>query len=150
MASGRRRQRPLNRQVPPTGRPGTRHRWHPAEALRHLDFAQRELRHMRMSPALAHAERLARLADRSKGLPPGTPGLTARETEVLRLLAAGKTNGEIAAELVMSVRTAERHVANIYAKLGTAGPVARAVATAYAVTHGFSGQPTYPAALENT
>jgi DNA-binding NarL/FixJ family response regulator len=60
-------------------------------------------------------------------------GLTAREVEVLRALAGGKTNTEIAQELYVSVRTVERHVANIYAKLGARG---RANATAYALTHG--------------
>jgi pimeloyl-ACP methyl ester carboxylesterase/DNA-binding CsgD family transcriptional regulator len=59
-------------------------------------------------------------------------GLTAREVEVLRRLAGGKTNNEIAEELYVSVRTVERHVANIYAKVGTRG---RANATAYALTH---------------
>jgi DNA-binding NarL/FixJ family response regulator len=62
--------------------------------------------------------------------------MTARELQVLRLVAAGKSNAEIADSLVMSVRTAERHLANIYAKLGTGGPVARAAATAYAHTNG--------------
>lgn len=59
-------------------------------------------------------------------------GLTEREVEVLRRLAGGQTNGEIAGELHVSVRTVERHVANIYAKIGTRG---RANATAYALTH---------------
>jgi DNA-binding NarL/FixJ family response regulator len=58
-------------------------------------------------------------------------GLTAREVEVLRRLAGGKTNNEIAEELHVSVRTVERHVANIYAKVGARG---RANATAYALT----------------
>jgi pimeloyl-ACP methyl ester carboxylesterase/DNA-binding CsgD family transcriptional regulator len=60
-------------------------------------------------------------------------GLTAREVEVLRRLTAGKTNGEIAEELYVSVRTVERHVANIYTKIGSRG---RANATAYALTRG--------------
>jgi pimeloyl-ACP methyl ester carboxylesterase/DNA-binding CsgD family transcriptional regulator len=59
-------------------------------------------------------------------------GLTAREVEVLRHLAGGRTNDEIAKELFVSVRTVERHVANIYAKIGARG---RANATAYALTH---------------
>ena len=59
-------------------------------------------------------------------------GLTAREVEVLRHLAGGRTNDEIAEELFVSVRTVERHVANIYAKIGARG---RANATAYALTH---------------
>jgi len=58
-------------------------------------------------------------------------GLTEREVEVLRHLAGGKTNGEIAEELFVSVRTVERHVANIYAKIGARG---RANATAYALS----------------
>jgi DNA-binding CsgD family transcriptional regulator len=45
-------------------------------------------------------------------------GLTDRQLEVLRLLAAGMTNGEIASQLVLSVRTVDRHVAEILAKLG--------------------------------
>ncbi|HLZ68813.1 MAG TPA: AAA family ATPase [Dehalococcoidia bacterium] len=57
-------------------------------------------------------------------------GLSARESEVLRLLAAGRSNAEIAAALVLSVHTVERHVANLYGKIGAHG---RADATAYAV-----------------
>jgi DNA-binding NarL/FixJ family response regulator len=45
-------------------------------------------------------------------------GLTAREYEVLDLLTAGHSNPEIAAELVISVKTVERHLANVYAKIG--------------------------------
>ena len=45
--------------------------------------------------------------------------LTAREAEVLALLAAGRTNKEIAAELVLSPATVERHVTNLYRKIGT-------------------------------
>jgi DNA-binding NarL/FixJ family response regulator len=59
-------------------------------------------------------------------------GLSEREVEVLRHLAGGKTNCEIAEELHVSVRTVERHIANIYAKIGARG---RANATAYALTH---------------
>ena len=47
-----------------------------------------------------------------------THGLTPRELEVLRLVAAGETNKAIAAELVLSERTVDRHVSNIFAKLG--------------------------------
>jgi ATP/maltotriose-dependent transcriptional regulator MalT len=56
-------------------------------------------------------------------------GLTARELEVLRLVAAGHTNKSIAAELVLSERTVERHVSNIFAKLAVSS---RAAATAFA------------------
>jgi DNA-binding NarL/FixJ family response regulator len=62
-------------------------------------------------------------------------GLSAREREILRMMAAGLSNEDIAARLVLSIRTVERHVSNIYAKLGAAGRNARAVATAYAHEH---------------
>ncbi|MFP3906640.1 MAG: LuxR C-terminal-related transcriptional regulator [Acidimicrobiales bacterium] len=60
-------------------------------------------------------------------------GLTARELEVLSHLSAGSTNKAIAAELVLSERTVERHVSNIFAKLGVS---TRAAATAFAHRHG--------------
>jgi predicted ATPase/DNA-binding CsgD family transcriptional regulator len=59
-------------------------------------------------------------------------GLTPREGEVLRLVAAGRSNREIAADLVLSVRTVEKHMAAIYGKTGTHGRVA---AAAYALRH---------------
>ena len=62
-------------------------------------------------------------------------GLSHREVEVLRLLAAGDSNREIAAGLVLSVRTVERHVANIYNKTDSRG---RAEATAFAITNGLT------------
>lgn len=60
-------------------------------------------------------------------------GLSPRELEVLRLLAAGETNRAIAGVLVLSERTVDRHVSNIYAKLGVSS---RAAATALAYEHG--------------
>jgi ATP/maltotriose-dependent transcriptional regulator MalT len=62
--------------------------------------------------------------------------LTRRELEVLRMLAQGRSNEEIATELVLSVRTVESHVASIYAKIGVSGRTARAGATAYALANG--------------
>jgi DNA-binding NarL/FixJ family response regulator len=61
-----------------------------------------------------------------------THGLTRRELQVLRMVASGKTNGEIAAELVLSERTVDRHVSNVYGKLRVSS---RAAATAYAYEH---------------
>jgi DNA-binding CsgD family transcriptional regulator len=61
-----------------------------------------------------------------------THGLTARELDVLRLVAAGETNKAIAARLVISERTVDRHVSNIFAKVGASS---RAGATAYAYEH---------------
>jgi DNA-binding CsgD family transcriptional regulator/tetratricopeptide (TPR) repeat protein len=57
-------------------------------------------------------------------------GLTARETEVLRLVTAGRSNPEIAAELFISVKTASVHVSNILAKLGVSSR-GEAAATAH-------------------
>jgi DNA-binding NarL/FixJ family response regulator len=59
-------------------------------------------------------------------------GLTQRELQVLRLVAGGATNRSIAAELVLSERTIDRHVSNIFAKLRVSS---RAAATAYAYEH---------------
>lgn len=68
----------------------------------------------------------------------GSGPLSARETEVLRLLAQGLSNDDIAHRLVLSVRTAERHVANVYGKIGASGRTARAIATAWAYSHGIT------------
>ncbi len=69
------------------------------------------------------------------GAKPGgpQPGLTQREIEVLRMIVEGNSNHEIATALVLSLRTVERHIANVYAKLGARN---RAGATAYALRHG--------------
>jgi DNA-binding NarL/FixJ family response regulator len=64
------------------------------------------------------------------------PGeLTEREVQVLRLVAAGRTNRSIASELVISEHTVARHLSNIFAKLDVSS---RAAATAYAYTHGLA------------
>jgi DNA-binding CsgD family transcriptional regulator len=75
-------------------------------------------------------ERLGRLAGRSM---PG--GLSRRESEVLMLVATGKSNRAIATELVIGEKTVARHVSNIFKKLGLSS---RAEATAYAYKHGLS------------
>ena len=63
-----------------------------------------------------------------------SPGeLSPRETEVLRLLAGGESNGQIAARLGLSINTVERHVANLYRKIDARG---RADATAWAIRNG--------------
>ncbi len=64
-------------------------------------------------------------------------GLTAREVEVLRLVAAGKTNRAVAADLVISEKTVARHLSNIFDKLGVSS---RAAATAYAYEHDLIGR----------
>lgn len=62
-------------------------------------------------------------------------GLSAREIEVLRLLADGYSNQDIADRLVLSVRTVERHLASAYQKLGLSGRAARANAVRYILEH---------------
>jgi DNA-binding CsgD family transcriptional regulator len=79
------------------------------------------------APDLARLQTLAR-----ERAPLDTHGLTPRELQVLRLVAAGKSNKAIAIELVLSERTVERHASNIFAKLDVSS---RAAATAYAYEH---------------
>jgi DNA-binding NarL/FixJ family response regulator len=87
------------------------------------------------------AESAARKALTDLGAPAPEPRaerplLTPREREILKLLAQGRSNDEIAATLVISVRTVERHVENVYDKVGVSGRTARAAATAWALTRG--------------
>lgn len=65
---------------------------------------------------------------------PRPDGLSPREVEILGLVADGRSNQEIAAELYLSVRTVERHLATVYRKLGLHGRSARAAAVRYAVS----------------
>jgi DNA-binding CsgD family transcriptional regulator len=96
--------------------------------------------------AASHAD-AARALLRSLGVPtragPGGAGtLTGREVEVLRLVAAGLSNQEIATALVISGHTVRRHLQNIFAKIGVPS---RAAATAYAFQHDLIS-PTSPSA----
>jgi DNA-binding NarL/FixJ family response regulator len=117
-----------------------RGRWRLAEALAEAgdrDEAQREwqlavatadeLGATRLRAALADLGRRARLGAGSRAVP-GSPLsiLTSRELEVLRSLAAGRTNREIAAELFISDKTVSVHVSNILAKLGAGSRTAAA------------------------
>jgi DNA-binding NarL/FixJ family response regulator len=77
-------------------------------------------------------ERLGATSDLAGLAPAARHGLTAREVGVLRLVATGRSNREIAAELVISEHTVARHVQNIFAKLGVSS---RTAATAYAFEH---------------
>jgi DNA-binding CsgD family transcriptional regulator len=99
------------------------------------DGAQLELEAARETYARLGAATDLRRIDEGSGLdrPGESHELTKRELEVLRLLSAGETNREIAADLVLSVRTVDRHVSNIYAKLGVSS---RAAAASYAHQHG--------------
>lgn len=98
-----------------------------AEALAH-QIGNRQLI-AEVTAALAEAE------DGRAGLLPGN--LTSRQAEVLRLLADGLSNREIAAQLYLSSGTIERHLATIYRKLGLGG---RVDATRYAVENGLTSR----------
>jgi DNA-binding CsgD family transcriptional regulator len=79
-------------------------------------------------------ERVISLQGRVRSHPVGSPaypgGLTERQVEVLQLISQGKTNREIARELMLSERTVQRHIADIYAKISARN---RADATAFAL-----------------
>ena len=92
-----------------------------------LDAARWVFAELGAAPDLARAQALSHTAD---ARPAG--GLTARELQVLRLVATGKTNRSIAADLFLSEKTVARHVSNIFTKLGLSN---RAAATAYAYEH---------------
>jgi DNA-binding CsgD family transcriptional regulator len=94
-------------------------------ALDDPDAAARE-----RAAAQACFERLGVRSDETKA--PDSP-LSTRETEVLRLLATGKTNKEMATELFLSEKTVARHVSNIFTKLDVSS---RTAATAYAFSSG--------------
>jgi DNA-binding CsgD family transcriptional regulator len=102
-----------------------------AAALEQLDFVIGEFEAMGMEPALRRALRLRgrRRTSREPQTLAYPDGLSEREVEVLRLIARGHSNKQIADDLVLSIRTVERHIANLYAK---AGVRTKAQATAYA------------------
>jgi DNA-binding CsgD family transcriptional regulator len=105
-----------------------------AAAIR-LQRAADLARQLRARPLLEQISQLARRArievgDSSRAAGAAPYGLTARELEVLRLVAAGRRNREIAAELIISPKTASVHVSNILGKLGAASR-GEATATAH-------------------
>jgi predicted ATPase/DNA-binding CsgD family transcriptional regulator/DNA-binding XRE family transcriptional regulator len=111
-----------------------------------LGLADEAVRLLRTAEALAHqianrqlvTEVTAALAETGGGQAGRLPGnLTARQAEVLRLLADGLSNKEIAERLYLSRGTVERHLTTIYHKLGLGG---RVEAARYAVENGLAGR----------
>jgi DNA-binding CsgD family transcriptional regulator len=92
-----------------------------------LDAAQWVFQELGAAPDLA---RVRKLSMRPAATSPG--GLSLREAQVLRLVAAGKTNRAIADELFLSEKTVHRHLSNIFTKLDVGS---RSAATAYAFQH---------------
>ena len=99
-----------------------------------MEAAASIFRRLRAAPALVRMERLLRAPAAAPG-----HGLSARELQILRLIAAGKTNRAIAAELRISEKTVARHVSNIFVKLDLSS---RSAATAYAYRHALVLPPT--------
>jgi len=97
----------------------------PASAEMELDAAVWVFEQLGAAPDIAEARVLS-----LTGAPESA--LTARELEVLQLVASGLTNRAIAAELILSDKTVARHLSNIFAKLDVSS---RAAATAYAYEH---------------
>ena len=93
-----------------------------------LDAARQVFQQLQAAPCLEEVEALANRHEQAR---PG--GLTPREVEVLRLVATGATNREVADALVISEKTVARHLSNMFAKLGIGS---RAAATAWAYEHG--------------
>jgi ATP/maltotriose-dependent transcriptional regulator MalT len=91
-----------------------------------LDAARRIFEQLGAAPALERVRELSRGASPAGGLSP-------REVEVLRLVAKGASNRDVADALVISEHTARRHLQNIFAKIDASS---RAAATAYAYEHG--------------
>jgi ATP/maltotriose-dependent transcriptional regulator MalT len=98
-----------------------------------LDAARATFERLEAAPDLAHVDALR---TSPTAAPTATKmaarGLTPRELEVLRLVATGRTNRQIAADLDLSEKTVDRHVSNIFAKLDVPS---RTAATAYAFRH---------------
>jgi DNA-binding CsgD family transcriptional regulator len=95
-----------------------------------LDAARAVFERLEAAPDLAHVD-ATRV--RAVSVPSAAShGLTPRELTVLRLVATGRTNAQIATELVLSVKTVHRHVSNIFAKLDVPS---RTAATAWAFRH---------------
>jgi DNA-binding CsgD family transcriptional regulator len=102
------------------------------QASKLLEQAQAAVQELEMSYLADQIRRLQAETPPRQSAPAYPDGLTPREVEVLRLIAAGKSTKEIAATLVISSPTVERHITHIYEKIGARG---RAEATTYALRH---------------
>jgi DNA-binding NarL/FixJ family response regulator len=99
----------------------------PETSTMELDGARTIFEQLGAGPDIERLEALIRADGRARG------GLTAREVEVLRLVASGKTNRAVANVLGLSEKTVARHISNILTKIGAPS---RGAANAYAYEHG--------------
>jgi DNA-binding NarL/FixJ family response regulator len=74
----------------------------------------------RVRSAFEESETVQHIISQRRERPAVPGGLSAREIEVLRLIALGKSNAQIAEELTISINTVQRHVGNIFGKTGVA------------------------------
>jgi DNA-binding CsgD family transcriptional regulator len=113
----------------------------PFEAARTRQLLARALNELGDTDGAAREEAAAQACfDKLGVVVPGEAtagGLTARELEVIKLLASGMSNREIADALFLSPKTVSRHLSNIFAKIGA---TSRAGATAFAYDHGLMGR----------
>lgn len=100
-----------------------------------LNIALKAFEKMGAEKYMEKAKQLLKIVHRQHALEQKheVPEFTGRELEILRLLAEGKNNEEIAQQLFLSVRTVEKHLTNLYFKMGVSGKSARAFAASYAV-----------------
>ena len=99
-------------------------------ALMDLRAARQTFAALGAEPDVARVDALLAPAARDASSP-----LTGREAQVLQLVAAGKTNRQIAEELVISEKTVARHISNIFGKISVSS---RSAATGYAYEHGLA------------
>jgi DNA-binding CsgD family transcriptional regulator len=113
----------------------------PGQASAPLDEARAVFARLEAKPALARADALAAGLLQAPSPPTGSrapdypAGLSAREAEVLRLVAQGLTNAQVADRLSLSPRTVDRHLNSVYTKLGVSS---RSAATRFALEHGLA------------
>ena len=105
--------------------------------LTQLEFQTEQTagRTLSLEQAIAYAQNLPLIAQATPAIKEKPDDLTAREREVAALIAQGKSNGEIASELVLSKRTVEKHIANIFSKLGF---TSRAQIVRWVIEHGLT------------
>jgi DNA-binding CsgD family transcriptional regulator len=107
----------------------------PDDARRRLDEAKAICESLGAKPALTRADAIAARLQTAQTRPAYPAGLTEREVDVLRLVAQGLTNAQVAERLFVSPRTVDFHLRSIYGKIGV---TSRAGATRFALEHGLN------------